>query len=91
MSPTMESTGYIRHSEDYPKNLICYSVTGTNKSGWTGIYVPDFSDFEPDREHLYNENKSIEWNDTHATTYRVTYTPNYHLVISIEIVYRGED
>lgn len=78
----------------YADTAVCYHVAGVNASrkhlpAWEEIYVPDCLHFNMDTEHAYNEWKSIEWNEYHAVIYRITYTPNLHLVVSIEVESQG--
>ena len=63
-------------------------VTEERIESWTKFYVPNSMDFTLDIEHMYNEQKSIQWNDEYATMYRITYTPNLKLITSIEIEHR---
>ncbi len=53
---------------------------------WVDFYVPNCLHFSLDQSALYNENESINWNETHARQYLVHYTENFRLVVSVEPV-----
>lgn len=82
-------TGFALHGQNYPKPLTEYRILAFPNSdgktgGWHSIYIPDFFTFTPDMEHPFKESQSLEWNMQYAAAYRVTYTPEYKLIISIE-------
>ena len=52
--------------------LTRYGAIGPDTGGeWVQIYVLPDLDFSLDPEALYNENKSILWNEEHAAQYQV--------------------
>lgn len=83
------SAGLANHGQDYPMPLTVYnarpvSPSDETPSSWFNVYVVSgHFDFTPNKEHFYNENRNTDWNAENAAVYRVTYTPNYHLVTSI--------
>lgn len=88
------SVNFVSYDGDYADTAVCYHVAGVKRSrkhlpAWEKIYVPDFLHFNMDTEHAYNEWKSISWNEYHSTVYRITYTPNLHFVVSIEVESQG--
>lgn len=85
-----ERDGFAKHGQDYPVPFRRYRTYDPD-SGWISVYVPDFLDFTADSEHPYKESQSVEWNEDHAATYRMTYTPNFHLATSMEILRAGTD
>lgn len=73
------------YTEGQPAVFSVYD--GMNKEGdsrWRGYRIPDNLGFVPNADRLYNENKSIDWNDENAGWYAITYTTNLHVVISVE-------
>lgn len=68
----------------YTDCVVCYETTGLE------IYVPQYMEFVPDRHEKYNPNNDRTWLAKHSATYKVTYTPNYRLVTSIELVKPAE-
>ena len=48
------------------------------------FYIPESLGFAPDGEKMYDENKSVDWNNENAQLYSVTYTTNYNIVTAIE-------
>lgn len=90
MNDNYEKAGFAACRPDAPKPVTAYSVINAVRDDnrpntWYRVYVPDCLDFTLDTEHLFNENKSVDWNSEHTTVYLITYTPNYHLVTSIEV------
>lgn len=62
-----------------------YAAIGEEKNHeWTWFYVPLSMDFSPDEDTLYNENQMVEWNEVNTAKYVLTYTSNFHLVLSVE-------
>lgn len=83
------AAGLASHGENYPTPLTAYRVLPVSPSdevpsSWYSVYVvAGSSKFTPNTQHFYNENQSTEWNAENAAIYRVTYTPNCHLVTSV--------
>ncbi len=50
---------------------------------WVHFYVPDCLGFSLDEGALYDENRSIQWNEANARQYRLLYTTNFHLVVEV--------
>lgn len=69
--------------KDYPETVAWYKTTGCD------VYVPLFFDFTMDMEHVFEIGHSVAWNEENAAKYHITYTPNYHLVASIEVIKPG--
>lgn len=62
-----------------------YVGIGDDTGGrWEHFYVPNSLGFSMNEDALYNENRSIQWNEEHASRYRVEYTTNFCLVVSVE-------
>lgn len=88
----LEAIGGLELCDD---TVICYKGVGYKVvdnvvleeqiESWTKFYVPNFLNFNLDMEHVYDECQYREWNNEHATMYRITYTPNLHLIVSIEV------
>lgn len=73
------------YTEGQPEMFLVYNGMGKESdSHWRGYCILDDLGFVPDADRLYNENKSIDWNDENAGWYAVTYTTNLHVVISVE-------
>ncbi len=71
-------------SASLPTPLTRYGAIGPDTGGeWVQIYVLPDLDFSLDPEALYNENKSILWNEEHAAQYQVSCTRNFHFVTGI--------
>ena len=47
--------------------------------------MPGIMDFTLDTEHPYDENRDRLWNEQNAAWYHITYTPNLHFVVSVEV------
>lgn len=63
--------------------FISYKAIGDGVS-WNKIYVPDYIDFELDSANPYDEWQNTHWNEENAARYRITYTPQLKIVVSIE-------
>lgn len=73
------------YTEGQPTVFSVYSGIGKESgSRWRGYRILGSLGFAPDGGRLYNENKSVDWNDENAAWYSVTYTSNLHVVISVE-------
>lgn len=73
------------YTDGQPNMFAVYSGIGnTAGSSWMDFYTLDNLGFAPDGDGLYDENKSIDWNNENAGWYTVTYTANFHVVISVE-------
>lgn len=97
VSPDFSTVDFVPYggNKTYADTAVCYKVSGVNESrehlpAWEKIYVPDILNFTMDMEYAFNEWKSISWNKEHVTLYRITYTPNMHFVVSIEVESRGK-
>ena len=78
------------YAEGQPEPVTQYSATGASADPtWTPFYIPDCLGFAPDRQTLYNGNESISWNEENSQQYRLSYTTQFHLVVSVEPV--GEE
>lgn len=72
-------------SASLPTPLTRYGAIGEDTGGtWIKIYVLPDMDFALDPDALYNENKSILWNQEHATQYQVSCTHNFCFVTDIQ-------
>lgn len=75
------------YAEGQPQPTIQYGGISEQTGGvWERYYVPDSLGFALDPDALYDENQSIQWNEEHARQYRLRYTDNFHLVVSVEPV-----
>ncbi|MDE5587851.1 MAG: hypothetical protein K2J60_01730 [Acetatifactor sp.] len=73
------------YTDGQPTMFAVYSGIGnTFESSWMDFYIPDNLGFTPDEDRMYNDNRSIEWNNENARWYSVTYTNNFCVVISVE-------
>lgn len=73
------------YAEGQPTMFLLYDGMGAGTDGrWRGYCILDNLGFAPDENRLYNENKSIDWNNENAGWYAITYTTNFHVVISVE-------
>lgn len=73
------------YAEGQQESFIVYRGIGeaTNHK-WESFYIPEILGFTPDAGKLYNEKKSIDWNEENAQVYYITYTTNFRVVISIQ-------
>ncbi len=72
-------------TEEYPAMFTIYSGIGEDTGHrWMNFYIPESLGFAPDGEKMYDENKSVDWNNENAQLYSVTYTTNYNIVTAIE-------
>ena len=72
-------------SESYPTPLDRYGGISEETGGvWVYLYVPQTLGFALDPGALYDENQTVCWNREYARQYRVSYTANLHIVISVE-------
>ena len=51
---------------------------------WVDFLVPDALGFSLDPDAMYSEEHSIDWNEQHARQYRIAYTSNLRIAVSIE-------
>lgn len=73
------------NADGQPTLFAVYSGIGnTAGSSWMDFYILDNLGFTPDGDRMYNDNKSIDWNDENARWYSVAYTKNFCVVISVE-------
>ncbi len=75
----------------YPNTVFCFHGIGVeNKdvgmSKWQEFYIPKYLEFEFDTKGAYNEIMSFQWNQENAKRYKVQFTPNQHVIVSIEPV-----
>ena len=91
LSPRTQQEGLPGpYAEGQPEPVTQYSATGASADPtWTPFYIPDCLGFAPDRQTLYNGNESISWNEENSQQYRLSYTTQFHLVVSVEPV--GEE
>lgn len=66
------------------ETVVCYETSGTD------IYIPIYMDFVVDLHEDYNPNNDGTWLKKHSATYKVTYTPNFHLVTKVEMMKPAE-
>lgn len=66
------------------ETVVCYETSGTD------IYIPIYMNFVVDLHENYNPNNDGTWLAKHSATYKVTYTPNFHLVTTVEMVKPAE-
>lgn len=64
--------------------VVAYETSGLE------IYVPQYMGFVPDKHERYRPDNDRTWQEKHSATYKVTYTPNYRLVTSIELAKPAE-
>ncbi|MCM1057767.1 MAG: hypothetical protein NC517_09185 [Firmicutes bacterium] len=73
------------YADGQPTMFAVYSGIGEDTDNlWRGFFILDDLGFAPDEDRMYDENRSIEWNDENAGWYAVTYTTNFHVVLSVE-------
>jgi len=77
---TYEDSGLGSFVENYPNMVVRYSGIGNEVSSWTKFYVMKNSGFAINEEYEYRG----QMDHDSAAMYRITYTPNYHLVVEIE-------
>ncbi len=77
---TYEESGLGCFVENYPKMVVCYDGIGNEVIRWTKFYVMKNSGFAINEEYEYRG----QMDHDSAAMYRITYTPNYHLVVEIE-------
>lgn len=78
-----ESDNLWGSSEESNCRFTSYHAIGDDFL-WDKIYVPDYIEFELDADNPYNEWKDVEWNEENAARYKITYTPNFRIIIDIE-------
>ena len=80
------------YSSGQPEPVTRYGGISHETGGkWVHFYVPDCLNFSLDKNALYNENRSIAWNEKHARRYLIRYTQNFGLVVSVEPVERPQE
>lgn len=73
------------YADGQPTMFSLYDGMGAGTDGrWRGYCILDNLGFAPDENRLYNDNKSIDWNNENAGWYAITYTTNFHVIISVE-------
>lgn len=77
---TYEDSGLGSFVENYPNMVVRYSGIGNEVISWTKFYVMKNSGFAINEEYEYRG----QMDHDSAAMYRITYTPNYHLVVEIE-------
>lgn len=79
------------YADGQPTPLTRCAAYGPDTDGmWEDFYFPDELGFTMDPDRLFNENRSIQWNEEYAQRYRLTYTTNFRLVVSAEPAEQGE-
>lgn len=75
------------YAEGQPEPVTRYGGISQETNGvWVEFYVPDCLHFSLDQNALYQEEESILWNEEHARQYRICYTENFCLAVSVEPV-----
>lgn len=73
------------YADGQPQPLTRYGAIGPDTAGtWEDFYVPDALEFAMDPDRVFDENRSIPWNEAHTQWYRLTYTSNFRLVVAAE-------
>lgn len=72
------------YTEGLPEPLVRYGVIGEDTQGeWIDLLVPNGLGFALEAGRLYDEDRSIGWNEENAQQYLVRYTVNLHIVVEI--------
>lgn len=79
-SNNYEDSGLGGFVENYPNMVVRYRGIGNEVISWTKFYVMKNSGFAINEEYEYRG----QMDHDSAAMYRITYTPNYHLVVEIE-------
>lgn len=70
---------------DEEKPFTLYSgISEETDEEWELFYIPNNLGFSLDADALYQENKSVSWNEQYARQYQIHYTTNFHFVFSVE-------
>lgn len=64
------------------KTVTRYAGMGTGDP--IEFYVPHALGFSPDTNTLFDERRSISWNEEHTPRYEITYTSHFRLVVSVQ-------
>lgn len=51
---------------------------------WQDFYVPHGLSFSPTPDMLFDEKRSISWNEEHTPQYKIAYTSHFRIMISME-------
>lgn len=51
---------------------------------WEAFFFPNDMEFALDPDFLFDETRSIDWNQENAVQYRLAYTTHFHLVVSAD-------
>lgn len=86
-SNNYEDSGLGGFVVNYPKMVVRYSGIGNEVISWTKFYVMKNSGFAINEEYEYRG----QMDHDSAAMYRITYTPNYHLVVEIETLLPERD
>lgn len=79
------------YSSGQPEPVTRYGGISHETGGkWVHFYVPDCLNFSLDKNTLYNENRSVAWNEKHSRRYLIRYTQNFGLVVLVEPIGRQQ-
>ncbi|MDE6530670.1 MAG: hypothetical protein K2K96_07835 [Lachnospiraceae bacterium] len=71
------------YAKGQQESFILYRGIGeATNHNWESFYVPEILDFTPDAGKMYNEQRSVDWNEENAQVYYITYTTNFRVVVS---------
>lgn len=80
---TASLSGPFPADEEKPFTLYG-GISEETDEEWELFYIPNNLGFSLDADALYQENKSVSWNEQYARQYQIHYTTNFHLVFSVE-------
>lgn len=73
------------YTKGQPEPVTRYGGISLETGGkWVDFFFPDGLGFSLDEEALYQEERSIEWNEMHARKYLIRYTEGLRVVVSAE-------
>ncbi len=73
------------YTDGQAEPLTRYGGIGVDTDGvWVHFYVPEGLGFSLNPDALYDETESVSWNEEHAEQYQISYTENFHIVVSAE-------
>lgn len=90
-SSSYEDSGLGYFVGNYPKKVVCYSGISAELDNWTKFYVMKNAGFKPDEEYKDGEQKTNSGKRADKVMYKITYTPNYRLVVEIETILPGSE
>ena len=77
---------------EFNKNAECPTIRHSainiydNSIGWKDFYFPKYLNFELSEDSIFNEYKSINWNQENVKAYKIRHTDNLNLVTSFEVL-----